>query len=262
MLAVTETMRQQTKARPLQLLVGLGNPGPTYADTRHNVGQVWIESLAARHDITLREDAKFHGRVGRGDIAGHDVRLLVPTTWMNLSGDAVAALTRFFKIDPAHMLVAHDELAFEPGTVRLKTGGGTNGHNGLKDIIPKLGSRDDFHRLRIGVGHPGAPEKVANYLTSARIPDAERDKIDAAVALKPTVLKALMAGEIGRAMNLLHARPKKNKQHKQQDKERTTQAEGTGKAEVAQPSAADSPGAEAADLRSETADKTWDSPAE
>ena len=148
----TQAMSRLQKTKPLQLIVGLGNPGPTYANTRHNVGAVWVESLAAGHGIVLREDPKYHGLVGRGEIEGVELRLLIPTTYMNLSGDAVAALARFFKIESAQLLVAHDELAFEPGQIRLKTGGGINGHNGLRDIIPKLGNDDKFHRLRIGVG--------------------------------------------------------------------------------------------------------------
>lgn len=200
-------MSRPQKTNPLQLIVGLGNPGPTYANTRHNVGAVWVESLAAGHGFVLREDPKYHGLVGRGEIADVELRLLIPTTYMNLSGDAVAAIARFFKIEADEILVAHDELAFEPGQVRLKTGGGINGHNGLRDIIPKLANNDRFHRLRIGVGHPGAPDKVASYLTSSRIPDKERDRIEDALNFKPTVLKSLVCGDIGRAMNSINTKP-------------------------------------------------------
>ncbi len=200
--------------KPLQLIVGLGNPGPTYANTRHNVGAVWVETLAARHGIAMREDARYHGLVGRGEIAEVELRLLIPTTYMNLSGDAVAALTRFFKIESFELLVAHDELAFDPGQVRLKTGGGTNGHNGLRDIIPKLGNNDRFHRLRIGVGHPGSPDKVASYLTSARLPDKERERIEDALNFKPSVLKSLLGGDIGRAMNAINTKPQTIKPEK------------------------------------------------
>ena len=202
-------MSQKAKASPLKLIVGLGNPGPTYANTRHNVGAVWVETLARQHGIVLRDDAKYHGLVGRGEIAETEVRLLIPLTFMNLSGDAVAPLAKFFKISSDELLVAHDELAFEPGQIRLKTGGGVNGHNGLKDIIPKLGNDDRFHRLRIGVGHPGSPDKVASYLTSARIPDKELEKIELALNFKPAGLKALLRGDMPRAMNLINVKPKK-----------------------------------------------------
>ena len=203
-------MSRLQKTNPLQLIVGLGNPGPTYANTRHNVGAVWVESLAAGHGITLRDDPKYHGLVGRGEIAEVEVRLLIPTTYMNLSGDAVASLSRFFKIEPERLLVAHDELAFDPGLVRLKTGGGINGHNGLRDIIPKLGNNDKFHRLRIGVGHPGSPDKVASYLTSARLPDKERERIEDALNFSPAVLTALVRGDISRAMNVINTKAPEN----------------------------------------------------
>jgi len=202
-------MNRPQKTKPLQLIVGLGNPGPTYANTRHNVGAMWVETLASHHGIVLREDPKYHGLLGRGEIADLELRLLIPTTYMNLSGDAVAPLARFFKMDAGEILVAHDELAFEPGQVRLKTGGGINGHNGLRDIIPKLGNDDKFHRLRIGVGHPGSPDKVASYLTSARIPDKELMQIEDALNFKPSVLKSLLRGDIGRAMNSINTKPKK-----------------------------------------------------
>ena len=202
-----QAMSRQQKTKPLQLIVGLGNPGPTYANTRHNVGAMWVETLASNHGIVLREDPKYHGLVGRGEIADLELRLLIPLTYMNDSGDAVAPLARFFKIEAMEILVAHDELAFEPGQLRLKTGGGINGHNGLRDIIPKLGNDDKFHRLRIGVGHPGSPDKVASYLTSARLPDKERMKIEDAINLKPSVLKSLLHGDIGRAMNSINTKP-------------------------------------------------------
>jgi len=208
-LVMKQPMSQKAKASPLKLIVGLGNPGPTYANTRHNVGAVWVETLARQHGIVLRDDAKYHGLVGRGEIADTEVRLLIPLTYMNLSGDAVAPLARFFKITTAEILVAHDELAFEPGQVRLKTGGGINGHNGLRDIIPKLGNDDKFHRLRIGVGHPGSSDKVASYLTSARIPDKELERIETALVFKPYALTALIQGDVPRAMNSINTKPPK-----------------------------------------------------
>ena len=140
----------------LKLIVGLGNPGPAYADTRHNVGAVWVRQLARRYSISLGVDTKFKGEIGRGLIGGTDVRLLLPSTFMNNSGESVGAVSRFFKLEPQEILVAYDEVAFEPGVVKLKQGGGSNGHNGVKSVIAGLGNRDEFVRLRIGVGHPGS----------------------------------------------------------------------------------------------------------
>ena len=140
----------------LKLIVGLGNPGSAYADTRHNVGAVWVRELARRYSINLGVDTKFKGELGRGLIGGTDVRLLLPSTFMNNSGESVGAVSRFFKLEPQEILVAYDEVAFEPGVVKLKQGGGSNGHNGVKSVIAGLGNRDEFVRLRIGVGHPGS----------------------------------------------------------------------------------------------------------
>ena len=124
----------------LRLIVGLGNPGPRYDDTLHNVGARFVAELAARFRIPLTDEPRFKGRLGRGSIFGHDVRLLIPNTFMNLSGESVGAVATFYKFAPAEILVAHDEMAFEPGVLRLKRGGGHNGHNGLRDIIESLGN--------------------------------------------------------------------------------------------------------------------------
>lgn len=189
----------------LALIVGLGNPGPTYAQTRHNVGAVWVEQLAAGFGIPLTADAKFKARVGRGRIAGHDVRLLIPTTYMNDSGEAVGAIMRFFKWDPDQLLVAYDEMAFEPGQVRYRKGGGDNGHNGIRSIVSHLGNRKDFHRLRIGVGHPGDRAKVTAYLTSVTMPASERRMMEDALNVPDAVLADLLGGQWQSAMNALHA---------------------------------------------------------
>jgi PTH1 family peptidyl-tRNA hydrolase len=189
----------------LRLIAGLGNPGPQYAETRHNVGAEFVEELARRFGIGLGQEARFKGLLGRGDILGHDVRLLVPTTFMNLSGDSVGAVARFYKIEPAEILIAYDEMAFEPGVVRLKAGGGDNGHNGVRSVIAGLGNARDFMRLRIGVGHPGSKDRVMAYLTSVRPPAAERALMADAVAVPDAVLQPLLAGDLQRAMNRLHA---------------------------------------------------------
>ena len=190
----------------IRLVVGLGNPGPRYALTRHNVGAVWVESLAQRFGFAWREETRFKGRVARGDLFGHDIRFLLPVTFMNLSGESVGPFASFHKIAPAEILVAYDEMAFEPGVVRLKQGGGDNGHNGVRDVIRALGNDASFLRLRIGVGHPGDRDRVTGYLTGARMPADERTRIEAGLAFPDEVLEHLFNGALGKAMNVLHAR--------------------------------------------------------
>ena len=189
----------------IRLIAGLGNPGPRYARTRHNVGACWLSALAARFGVPLTEQRRFSGEFGRGDILGHDVRLLLPTTYVNLSGDAVSAAARFYKIRPAEILVAHDEVAFPVGTCRLRTGGGHNGHNGLKSIIAALGNERGFARLRIGVGHPGDAEMMVAYLTGANMPATERETAQQAASPDDAVLALVLDGELQQAMNLFHA---------------------------------------------------------
>ena len=156
----------------IKLIVGLANPGAEYAATRHNAGAWFVDLLAERLRAPLREEAKFFG--------GEDVRLLVPTTFMNLSGKAVAAMASFFRINPDEILVAHDELDLPPGVAKFKLGGGHGGHNGLKDIISKLGNNPNFHRLRIGIGHPGDKNKVVGFVLG-KPPVSEQKLIDEAI---------------------------------------------------------------------------------
>ena len=188
----------------IRLIAGLGNPGPRYRHTRHNVGAELVSALAARFGITLAEQSRFKGLLGRGDILGHDVRLIIPLTYMNLSGDAVGAVSRFYRIEPEEMLVAYDEMAFEPGVVRLKTGGGDNGHNGIRSVISSLGNARGFHRLRIGVGHPGDRNQVTPFLTSVRMPEDERALVARGCDLSDAVLGLLLAGDLQKAMTELH----------------------------------------------------------
>jgi peptidyl-tRNA hydrolase, PTH1 family len=189
----------------IRLVVGLGNPGPRYVGTPHNVGAEFVEALAARFGIRLAEDSRFKGRIGRGMVVNHDVRVLVPLTFMNVSGESVGAVATFYKYSAAELLVVHDEMAFEPGVIRLKLGGGHNGHNGLRDIISALGNESGFARLRIGVGHPGDREKVSGFLTSTRMPTEQRKKVAEACELPDTLLDLICAGEFAKAMNQLHA---------------------------------------------------------
>ncbi len=188
----------------VQLIVGLGNPGPKYAQTRHNVGFLFIDELARSKGATFRTEAKFHGEVCKLHLDGHELWLLKPGTFMNRSGQAVAALARFYKISPESTLVIHDELDIPAGQLRLKQGGGHGGHNGLRDIINQIGSRE-FLRLRIGIDHPGSAREVSNYVLSKASAD-DRITIEAAVDEALRALPQIIDGELQAAMNRLHSR--------------------------------------------------------
>jgi PTH1 family peptidyl-tRNA hydrolase len=188
----------------IRLIAGLGNPGPRYDGTPHNVGAEFVESIAMRYRIALADEPRFKGRLGRGTIHGHDVRLLIPTTFMNLSGQSVGAVATFYKIAPPEILVAHDEMAFETGVMRLKKGGGHNGHNGVRDIVEALGNDANFNRLRIGVGHPGDRDRVSGYLTGVKMRADDRAKVHEAMRLSDELIALIVAGELGKAMNVLH----------------------------------------------------------
>lgn len=190
---------------PIQLIVGLGNPGPEYSNTRHNAGETFVVELARKYNQALSHTPKFFGFSGRIAIAGHDVRLLVPTTFMNRSGQAVAAISQFYKIEPQAILVAHDELDLPPGTARLKIGGGHGGHNGLRDIISALGNNRDFARLRIGIGHPGSAKQVSGYVLQ-QAPSEERGEANEAIDRSIAIVDAVVGGDWERAMRDLHSR--------------------------------------------------------
>ena len=188
----------------IKLIVGLGNPGSDYRGTRHNAGADFAEALARKAGATLQSEAKFFGLTARLSFAGHDLRLLVPTTYMNRSGKSVAALASFYKIEPESLLIAHDELDIPPGQARFKHGGGHGGHNGLRDIVPALGNRKDFHRLRIGIGHPGSAAKVTAHVLGR--PSAEdRSRIDQSIEEAIAALPLLLDGDSTRAMTRLHS---------------------------------------------------------
>lgn len=163
----------------IKLIVGLANPGTEYAATRHNAGAWYVDLLAERLRAPLREEPKFFGYTSRITLEGEDVRLLVPTTFMNLS-EAVGAMASFYRIQPDEILVAHDELDLPPGVAKFKLGGGHGGHNGLKDIISKLGNNPNFHRLRVGIGHPGDKNKVVGFVLG-KPPVSEQKLIDEAI---------------------------------------------------------------------------------
>ena len=194
----------------LKLIVGLGNPSPQYDRTRHNVGAAWVRDLAHRLAIPLKAEAKHKGELGRGQIAGQDVRLLVPSTYMNLSGESVGSVAGFYKMSVDEILIAYDEMAFQPGQLRLKHGGGDNGHNGLKSIRGSLGGNGDFHRLRIGVGHPGDKSRVTAYLTQIKMPVSEERLVEDALRISDATLADIVKGDWGSAMNVLHTDPNKS----------------------------------------------------
>ena len=193
----------------IRLFVGLGNPGPEYEATRHNVGFWWVDALARRFNVTLQPERSYHGLVARATPAGAPVWLLQPMTYMNLSGKSVAALARFFKITPAEILVVHDELDLLPGQMKIKQGGSAAGHNGLKDIQAQLGA-PDFWRLRIGIGHPGVRAEVANYVLR-KPPASEREAIEGCVARSLDAVDALLAGHMASAIATVHAQPQRPK---------------------------------------------------
>jgi PTH1 family peptidyl-tRNA hydrolase len=188
----------------IQLIVGLGNPGTEYEPTRHNAGFWFVDELARRCQQTFRSEARFHGEVARCRLEGRECRLHKPMTFMNRSGQAVRALTQFFRIPVEEILVAHDELDLPPGTARLKKGGGHGGHNGLRDLIAQLGSRD-FHRLRIGIGHPGHRDQVVDYVLRKPGKD-DRSLIEQAIDDALDVMPMVIDGHMDKAMHRLHSR--------------------------------------------------------
>ena len=188
----------------IKLIVGLGNPGPQYEATRHNAGFWWVDQVCAETGSKLNLEAKFFGHAGKLHDAS-EVWLLKPTTFMNVSGRAVGAIAKFYKIAPEQVLVIHDELDLAPGTVKLKKGGGHGGHNGLKDIAAQLGT-PDFWRLRIGIGHPGDKSQVANFVLRAPTRD-EQSLIEQNIDQSTALLPLLLQGKFEEAMLKLHTKP-------------------------------------------------------
>lgn len=189
-----------------KLLVGLGNPGPKYTETRHNAGFWFVDRLAAGHSAGFRREAKFHADTAMLHLAGHDCRMLKPSTYMNESGRAVQSALRFYDLKPGELLVVHDEIDLPPGVVRLKRGGGHGGHNGLRDVLECLGE-GGFLRLRLGVGHPGSADQVIDYVLE-RPGAAERKLIDAALERALEVMPLVLQGQVQKAMKELHTSEK------------------------------------------------------
>ena len=188
----------------LKLIVGLGNPGSEYTETRHNAGFWFIEELAAANGAQFRPEKKFHGEVAKINIAGRDIWLLKPQTFMNRSGQAIKSLASFYRIEAENILVAHDELDLEVGVIKLKMGGGHGGHNGLRDTIAHLGTKE-FHRLRIGIGHPGSKNQVVDYVLHRPSQD-ERIGIDNAISDAQAAMPLLAEGAMEKAMHQLHSK--------------------------------------------------------
>jgi len=193
----------------IRLLVGLGNPGPEYEATRHNAGFWWVDAAARKLGASLTLQRSWFGLAAKAHAASGTVWLLQPMTYMNLSGKAVAALARFYKIPPQEILVAHDELDLLPGQAKIKLGGGHAGHNGLRDIDAQLGSAD-YWRLRLGIGHPGVKAEVVDYVLRKPAPE-QREAIEQTIARSIESLDLLLAGEMERAMMKVHAKPPRPK---------------------------------------------------
>ena len=189
---------------PVELIVGLGNPGPAYERTRHNVGADLVLNLANSHSAQFKHETKFFGDTTKINRDGKSIRLLIPSTFMNLSGKSIGALAGFYQIPTERILVVHDELDLSPGIARFKKGGGHGGHNGLRDTIKCLGNNSDFARLRIGIGHPGNARQVVDYVLK-KAPPSEQELINISIDDSLLALSLAVSGQWERAMTKLHS---------------------------------------------------------
>lgn len=188
----------------IKLIVGLGNPGAKYEGTRHNAGEWLINEISRMYNVSLKEEPKYFGKTAKISTPQGEVRLLVPTTFMNLSGKAVGALANFFRIQPEEILVAHDELDLPTGSVKIKQGGGHGGHNGLKDIVACLGNKNTFYRVRIGIGHPGSKDLVSGYVLGKPSPEDQR-LLDSVIDEAARCVDILFKDGMVKATNRLNA---------------------------------------------------------
>lgn len=189
---------------PVELIVGLGNPGPAHEWTRHNVGAELVLNLANSHSAQFKHETKFFGHTTKISLNGKSIRLLIPSTFMNLSGKSIGALAGFYQIPIECILVVHDELDLNPGVARFKKGGGHGGHNGLRDTIKCLGNNRDFARLRIGIGHPGNAGQVINYVLKKATP-SEQELINISIDNSMRALPLALSGQWEKAMTKLHS---------------------------------------------------------
>lgn len=187
----------------IRLIVGLGNPGPEYEQTRHNAGAWFLQELASTFNTSLVPESKFYGKTARITVAGQDIRLLYPTTFMNKSGQSVATLANFYRIEPSQMLVAFDELDLPPGVAKFKLGGSSS-QNGIRDIVSRLANNRDFLRLRIGIGHPGHKSKVTGHVLS-KPAQSEREAIEQAIDEAVRCTEILLKNDLKMAQNRLHS---------------------------------------------------------
>ena len=218
----------------IKLIVGLGNPGPEYEDTRHNAGFWWVDALAQKLKVPLQHERAYQGLMARTQVNGQTLWLLQPQTFMNASGTSVAALARFYKIEPEQVLVVHDELDVVPGEAKLKLGGSQAGHNGLRDIHAKLGT-DAYWRLRLGIGHPGVKSEVIHWVLKKPSPE-QRELIHVCVARSLSAVDDLLSGDFTRATQRIHtSKPPRPKPP------RPVQAAPQAPADTAQPATPDTP---------------------
>lgn len=188
----------------ISLIAGLGNPGAQYEQTRHNAGFWFVDEIARQYGGQFRVESKFNAEICKLNVEGKEIWLMKPQTFMNRSGQAVRALANFYKIPFDQILIAHDELDLDPGVVKLKTGGGHGGHNGLRDLIAQLGDKG-FHRLRLGIGHPGDRNQVVDFVLHRPSKD-EQIEIERAIDNSVRVLPELMSGDWEKAMHKLHTK--------------------------------------------------------
>ena len=196
-------LTQTGSHRPLKLIAGIGNPGKDYANTRHNAGVWFVETLAEKFGAPFKPEKKFFGRTSLINVNGVEVKLLVPDTYMNESGKSVGTLANFFKIEPSEILIAHDEIDFPSGKIRFKQEGGLAGHNGLRDISSRLSGATDFNRLRIGVGHPGDRGGVTSHVLG-KVSRADRKLIDNCIENGIDAIPFAVTGDWQLAMQQLH----------------------------------------------------------
>ena len=187
----------------IRLIAGLGNPGPEYEHTRHNAGVWFLNELAARFNTSLKPESKFFGLTGRITVGTQDIRLIYPTTYMNKSGQAVAAMANFYRIPAENMLIAFDELDLPPGIAKYKVGGSSS-QNGIRDIVAKMGNNKDFLRLRIGIGHPGHKSKVPGHVLG-KPPENEKRAIEDAIDEAVRCTEILIKNDLKQAQNRLHS---------------------------------------------------------